>query len=284
MKIFAAIVLSFLLLACSKIEIEKVENNNPPHEQIVTAQMREGYVNRIYITLIGRKATETEFEAGLTLLGAEASEADRAKLVEQILSLPEYNTELYSVVRGDYLESVDTALIKSDYLLAVDQLKTATGSTREYWLIVENTLKKLVEIPALLDQNQIDIIEIHRRAVYNIYYDDINMGSENYVVATFQNFLFRYPTNVELENGKLMVDGFPASLFLKGGTSKEDFIQIFFDSDDYFEGQVINLYRKYLFENPDTEEMVTLTREFQATKDYKQLQINILSSDDYFFN
>ncbi len=284
MKIFAAIVLSFLLLACSKIEIEKVENNTPPHEQIVTAQMREGYVNRIYITLIGRKATEDEFEAGLSLLGESAMEADRASFVEQVLALPEYNKELYAVVRGDYLESVDTALIKRDYQQAVSALQTAQGSTREYWLIVEKTLKKLVEIPSLLDQNQIDIIEIHRRAVNNLYYDDINMGSENYVVATFQNFLFRYPTNVELENGKLMVDGFPASVFLKGGTSKDDFIEIFFDSDDYFEGQVINLYRKYLFENPDTEEMVTLTREFQATKDYKQLQINILSSDDYFFN
>ncbi len=284
MKTFVSILLTFLLLACTKIEIEKVENNQPPYEQIVTAQMREGYVNRLYITLVGRKATETEFETGLALLGEKALEVDRAKLVNDILSLPEYNKELYAVVRGDYLESVDTALIKRDYQQAVNALKTATGGSREYWLYVEKTLKKLVEIPALLNQNQIDIIEIHRRAVYNPYYDDINMGTENFVVATFQNFLFRYPTKVELENGKLMVDGYPASVFLKGGSSKDDFIQIFFDTDDYFEGQVINLYRKYLFANPATAEMVTLTKEFETSKDYKQLQINILSSDGYFFN
>ncbi len=284
MKIFISIALSLLLLACSKTEFEKVENNQPPNEQIVTAQMREAYVNRLYITLVGRKATQNEFDAALATLGEKALKDDRASLIAQIQTLPEYNRELYDVIRGDYLESVDTSLIKRDYQLAVDQLKNATGPTREYWLMVEETLRKLLEIPALLNQNQIDIIEIHRRSVYNIYYDDINMGTENFVVATFQNFLFRYPTNVELENGKQMVDGFPASLFLKSGTSKEDFIEIFFETDDYFEGQVINLYHKYLFENPETAIMVTLTKEFQATKDYKQLQINILSSDDYFFN
>lgn len=246
--------------------------------------MREGYVNRLYITLIGRKATPVEFSAALDMLGDDATKSKRANLINKVLTMPEYYREMYEIVRADYLESVDTAIIKQDYEQAVFELKSATGGAREYWLMVEKTLQKLLEIPEGLLQGTVDIIEIHKRAVNNPYYDDINMGTENFVVATFQNFLFRYPTGAELENGKLMVDSYPGSLFLKSGSSKDDFINIFFDTDDYFEGQVINLYRKYLFKNPNTAEMVDLTKEFESSRDYTQLQITILSSDEYFFN
>lgn len=284
MKIYKAIVLAFLVIGCSKTEIEEIDGNSPPAEQIVTAQLKESYVNRLYITLVGRKATSEEFDYALEVLDQEALIDDRASLVNSILALPEYNKELYAVVRGDYLESVDTAVIARDYKQAVEALKTATGGSKEYWLEVERTLEKLIEIPKLLDVKQIGIVEIHRRVVDNPYYDDINMGDENYVVATFQNFLFRYPTGVELESGKDMMAGNPASLFLQAGSSKFDFIDIFFKADDYYEGQVINLFRKYLFKNPSTEEMATYTNEFMMSKDYKQLQNNILSGDEYFFN
>ncbi|MDZ7847129.1 MAG: hypothetical protein U5L96_10360 [Owenweeksia sp.] len=76
-------------------------------------------------------------------------------------------------------------------------------------------LDAMLQIPGKLDSNLIDHIELHRRIIDNPYYDDINMGTENFVVATYQNFLFRYPTGVELEEAKKMVDGFPGSLFLQ---------------------------------------------------------------------
>lgn len=284
MKIFVSILLSGLLLSCSKFEIEEIPGNHPPAEQIVTAQLRESYVNRLFITLAGRKASPIEFEKSLQLLGEKAPAEGREKLLFSIFALPEYHIELYDIARADYLESVDTLLISQDYDIAVTALATATGLEREYWLYVKEQLQKLLEIPQQLNSGTIDIIEVHRRVVNNPYYDQINMGSENYVVATFQNFLFRYPTNVELSSAKLMVDGFPASLFLTAGNSRSDFIDIFFDTDDYYEGQVINLYRKYLFRDPETDEMAELTAKLQSNRDYQNLQLTILSSDEYFFN
>lgn len=284
MKILSTILLTLFLLGCSKYEIEKIEGNTPPIEQIVTEELRESYVNRIYITLAGRKATPQEFEAGINQLGEKAEAEDRRKFIQSIFTLSEYFHEMYKVARGDYLEGVDTATIGDDYRLAVWALQNAMGNEREYWLMVEAQLGPMVQISEQLLNDEIDIREVHRRAVNNIYYDDINMGSENYVVATFQNFLFRYPTNVELENAKQMVDGFPSSVFLETGGSRDDFINIFFDTDDYYEGQVINLYRKYLFRDPETEEMVELTKEYQGTGDYQALQTTILTNDEYFFN
>ncbi len=284
MKFLPATLLIFILIGCEKYEIETVSDNAPPAETVVTAEMKGNYANRLFITLAGRKAEPAEFDSALQILGDSATPAQREQLIQTLFDLPEYDFKLYQIARGDYLESVDTALISEDFERAVRELQTATGGSYEYWKYVAESLFLLMEIPQKLDSALIDNIEIHRRIINNIYYDEINMGTENFVVATFQNFLFRYPTNAELENASAMVDGNPSSLFLEAGASRLDFTDIFFSSDDYFEGVVVNLYRKYLFRDPETAEMLENTQTYMADRDYQKLQIKILSSDEYFFN
>lgn len=284
MKNIIYILLTFMLISCTKYEIEEVSGNTAPDEILVTQVMKEAYVNRLYISLTGRKASSSEFDSAMDELGTSADISSREAVVNLVFSTEDYTIRLYDIARGDYLESLDTAVIRSDYNQVVFALQTATGPTREYLLEAKAEFEALLEIPEGLIDHSIDVTEMYRRVVNNVYYDDINMGSENFVVATFQNFLFRYPTNVELENGTTMVDGQPSSVFLKAGNSKEDFIDIFFDTDDYAEGIVINLFRKYLFREPSTEEMYTWTNEFLLNKDFSQIQKSILTSDEYFFN
>lgn len=272
------------MLSCEKYEIQTIDGNQPPEEQVVTTDMKESYVNRSYITLLGRKADPQEFTSSVQMLGQNANQIARETLIDSIASKPEYTQQLYAIARADYLESLDTAVINSDYQQAVDALSTAMGNSREYWLDRVERIGALTRIPEELDGNLIDIIEVHKRVVNNPYYDNINMGTENFVVATFQHFVFRYPTNVELSECSSMVDGFPASLFFQAGSSKEDFLEIFFGSDDYFEGQVINLYRKYLFRTPDNIELLPAMTAYQQNLEYLVLQKQILASDEYFFN
>ena len=278
------ILLILMSFGCTKKEIEEVSGNKVPSEMVVTQAMKNAYVNRLYISLTGRKPTNAELSLALQGLGNLAGKSSRAIVVDQIFSKEEYSVRLYDVARGDYLESVDTALIRTDYEDVVYALQSATGPNRDYYLEVEQELKALLEIPMGLLDESMSVSEMYRRIVNNIYYDEINMGTENFVVATFQNFLFRYPTNVELQNAKAMVDGNPASIFLQAGNSKVDFIDIFFDTDDYAEGLVINLYRKYLFRDPSTQEMYSETDLFINNGDYREIQKRILISDEYFFN
>ena len=284
MKKLGLIILIFTLVSCTKYEIETIDGNQPPDETVITTDMREAYVNRLYITLLGRKANADEFAASLKVLGSQASRSDRELLIDSLASKEDYLQQLYTIARADYLESVDTATIRYDYEQAVMILQNSTGNSREYWLDRVERIGRLLRIPGQLDSNLIDIIEVHRRVVDNPYYDDINMGTENFVVACFQNFLFRYPTDVELDECSDMVDGFPASLFFQAGSSKEDFINIFFSSDDYYEGQVVNLYRKYLFRQPTTNEVSIKMADYAQNLNYLTLQKEILASDEYFFN
>ena len=278
------IILIIILMSCEKYEIETIDGNQPPDEVVVTSNMKEAYVNRLFITLLGRKAEPVEFTESVQMLGEFATKDSREALIDSLAVQPEYLHELYAIARADYLESVDTATIRTDYNQAVDALKVTTGNAREYWLDRVERIGALLRIPGQLDSNLIGIIEVHRRVINNPYYDNINMGTENFVVATFQHFLFRYPTNVELSESSKMVDGLPASLFFQAGSSKEDFLEIFFDSDDYFEGQVINLFRKYLFRTPDNQELLPIMNSYQQDLLYLDMQKQILASDEYFFN
>lgn len=284
MKNILYISLVFILLSCSKYEIEEVSGNQPPSEKLITQEMKEAYINRLYITLTGRKPSSTDFASATDYLNVDDGVDGRAQVIEDVMSSQDYTIRLYDIARADYLESVDTSLIRSDYEQALYILQTATGPTKEYFEEVAAELKSLLEIPDGLISGAVDVTEVHRRLVNNMYYDDINMGTENFVVATFQNFLFRYPTNVELENASAMVDGVPGSVFLQAGNSKLDFIDIFFNTDDYAEGVVITLYRKYLFRDPSTAEMYNDTQAYLSDMDYGTLQQKLLSSDEYFFN
>ena len=58
-------------------------------------------------------------------------------------------------------------------------------------------------------------------------------------------FLSRYPTEDEEKRSIEMVDGFGTVIFGKEGSSKGDFITLFFDSDDYLEGQVSEIYSDF---------------------------------------
>ena len=107
------------------------------------------------------------------------------------------------------------------------------------------------------------------------------MGTENFVVSTFQNFLFRYPSDAELLNGKTMVDGDNAILFLVIGKSKTDYLNIFFTSDDYYEGQVRNAFRKYLFREPSPAEIALYADVYKTGDNYSLLQKEIFALDEY---
>ena len=97
----------------------------------------------------------------------------------------------------------------------------------------------------------------------------------------FQHFLFRYPTVQELDDGREMVDGFQSIAFLQIGDSKEDYMDIFFASGDYFEGQVRSLFLKYLFREPTSGELLPLVTAYRSNLDYFLLQAEILSLDEY---
>lgn len=260
-----------------------VPDNTLPPDGTISNIVVESYVNRAYISVLGRKAEPDEFaSAEVTLRADNLSPTNREAFLQTIIGTDEYYDNLFEVGRSLYMNSIDTTDIQ-DQIFLFGLLLQDPQYADIYPVIIDerNRMELVLDIPADLKSGSLNVVEMHNRLIYNYIYDQINMGTQNFVISMFQNFLLRYPSGEELENSELMINGFPSQIFLESGRDKMDFMRIFFESGDYYEGQVRDAYSRFLFREPDTEEKESLSTEFKDTNDYAGLLITILSTDEY---
>lgn len=269
--------------SCKKYDEAVVADNTAPPDLTISNTTIENYVNKSYISLLGRKPDSIEFSNSVaTLKQNNLSATNRNAFLNQVLSKPEYEVHLFDINNIELLNNLDTNEFTNKIVLS--QLLLSDSTYINYWPILQMEIARLLLAQQILPQLQngnASVIDLHRVFVDNYFYDQINMGSLNFVVSMYQHFLRRYPTENELNNGISMVDGDYAIAFQKTGNSKTDFITIFFASNDYYEGQVRDLYLRYLFREPTSSESATLTIQYKNSNDYKQLQQTILSTDEF---
>lgn len=287
MKIIAHLFLSvFLLLlsnSCKKTENIVVPNNVAPPDLTIPNSVKENYINKVYISVLGREPITAELDVAFSILNQNnLSTANRKQFLDTVFANNVYYDRLYQIARADLLNNLDTTEIT--FYMALFQSLLTNPAYQYAWPQLDFEYKRLDttrRITTQLHSETISVVEMHRRCVNNYFYDQINMGTENFVVSMFQNFLFRYPTQAELLQGKTMVDGQNAILFYQSGKTKFDFLRIFFSSDNYFEGQVRDLYIRYLFRNPNSAETSTAMVKYKNSNNYKELQKDILATDEY---
>jgi len=276
--LFSVIIIS----SCTKIEDVIVVDNILPPDYTIENTTIENYINKLYISTIGREPTEIEFSNDFSILReSDISLESREIVIDGILNKEEYYNNLFKLESEHLLLGLDTADINLNIFIINILLTTAHGLDSIYFVDALERMLKLQEVLPGLGNGTISNIEMHKRMVNNNFYDEINMGTENFVVSMFQSFMQRYPTLSELENGKLMVNDNNASLFFIAGNGKEDFINIFIESDEYFTGQTNILFNRYLFRNPNSEESINFSLDYINSQDYKLLQRRILSTNEF---
>ncbi len=271
------------IASCKKSEEVTVPNNTSPTDNTISELTKRSYINKVYISILGREPNTTELATDLSILNSGNFSAEKRNLfLENVLNKPGYAFRNWIIASNELLNGTDTADVHQFILIYTALLGNSTF--QNLWPAIEverQKLQRLYAVPGALEGDSLDIIGMHRRCVFNYFYDQINMGTSNFVTATFQNFLYRYPSDAELSNGINMVDGFNAALFFQTGNSKQDFMDIFFTSDNYFEGQVRALFLRYLFRQPSSAEMTSFAIKYKASRDYKALQKGILALDEY---
>ena len=272
-----------LVFSCSKDSTELIPNNVAPPDYTVDRVIKENYINKLYISILGREPSTNEFNSARNLLGDEVTQESRELLVESVQAKEEYYDNMFNIIRQDLINGVDTNQIREDYIDGFEEALENSDDPFEIQEIEEGLVKLYLLYNSTddLKSNDATITEIQARCVDNFIYDEINMGSFNYVVSIYQNFLHRYPTEYEIENGVNMLDDEQAVCFGGNGNSKSDFNDLFFNHDGFYEGQVINIYNRILFRDPSSSESYELTTLFKTDKDYKELQKRILITDEY---
>lgn len=282
-KFLLASFLGLSFYSCTKHEDEIISGNTPPPDYTQPASLRVSFINKSYISLLGREPNASEYDAAKSSLdAANFSKNARKSLIEGIVAQEEFYDREFELYGNDLLNSTDTSEV-TGMILTYEFLLTNT-TYQEYWPAIQveiNRLEALLAVPEGLKNGTVSLKEMQRRCVDNYFFDQINMGSLNFVLACFQHLLLRNPTEFEKTEGVKMVDGFDAILFLTAGQSKTEFENIFFDSDDYYEGQVKLAFYRFLLRLPSSEEEAYYNNMLKTSIDYKALFIELLSTDEY---
>ncbi len=278
-----ALLIGLLFLSCNKTEEKIIGDNNPPADNTIPASLRINFINKIYISLIGREPETSEFnDADLVLRNSNFSIASRKTIIQEILNQDAFLDREFEIYRNDLMSGIDTAEI-SDLITTFEFLLTNSTYIQQ-WPQIEIEKARLISlfnVGSELKNGNITLVEMQRRCVDNYYFDQLNMGSLNFVIACFQNLLLRNPTQFEQTEGVKMLDGFNGILFLQTGESKAQFQQIFFQSDNYYAGQIKLNFLRFMLRLPNSEEEVYFSSRLKSEGNIKSVLIDLLSLDEY---
>ena len=256
---------SFFLLSCQNPGI-----HHSPDDLVLS-----NFLNKSYIYEFGRKPYANELKDASSFFEKNRfTQSSREEYLMKVSASNEYKLYLYQLARNDLMNFIfnpDTGEIQNTINVWTRMYPNEYGR-REI-----ARLKKLKTISPDLLSGSLDNIGLQKRLVHNSYYDFINMGTENFVISIYNNFLDRSPTKYELTQDKMMVDSSDAVFLGVHGHSKEDFVALFFESYPYYEGQVRMLYKRYYFSEPSPEYLAYLTLEYYKKRDFRRLEAELLS-------
>jgi hypothetical protein len=285
------------LFACKK-DADIISNNNAPYYAEIPTILLENYVNRIYIDLIGREPLDIEMDIDVQYLrDADVTLESRDSLIYKLQFDTtyiegdssykfSYYHRMYDMIKVRLLEGASNAYISQD--LGIYYQSYVVDSVNGNML---DANKKLLEYHKLNNvliaelqyyNGIIEINEMHRRMIYNSVYDNINMNTFNFINATFDNLLFRFPTPYEFDEVYLMINDNTAQIVLgSSGNNKENFSSIICTSREFYEGVIIWAYGTLLAREPSTQEIDFLMQSFYQNHDFQWVQRQIMKTDEY---
>ncbi len=263
-----------------------ISNNDPPPYTGVSAVQITNYINKLYIDLLGRAPGQAELSAGIDyLIDHDLSDSAKDTLIAQLMDQKEYYKVFFSTTSADFINAVDSATI--DYQIQiikliyyVDSLDGNSGNFI-YYQYELNRLYRLQDITHHFMTGTVTINEYFAAFLDNYFYDQVNMGSENFVKGSFSDLFRRIPTESELTNGVTMVDNNPALLFMKDGDSKGDYISIVTTNHEFYEGLVIKAYSQLLLRDATSQELTIGTSSLELSNDYPAFQKQLMKSIEY---
>ncbi|MEL7341190.1 MAG: hypothetical protein AAGM67_11960, partial [Bacteroidota bacterium] len=128
----------------------------------------------------------------------------------------------------------------------------------------------------------IPINEMVARMLNNEIYDEINMNSINFIMASFDNLFFRFPTQSEFDQSFPIIENDQSNIiFGQPASNKTEYISVLTNSREFHEGMIRWAYIILMAREPETEEIVAEMDAFFENKDFQLLQQNILIKDEY---
>ena len=275
------ILLSLLLASCARDNIVPVDNL--PADSTITQIELENYINKTHIALLNRKPTQAELTQSLQQLDVDRyNRSIRDTYVLGIQDLDRSKWAIWQFLSDRILDGIDTTQVRESadiFQYRVDN--SGSQNEKDYWQwLLDRTNNNLVALEGWYNQDS-TYNSLVGWMVRMPIYDEINMGTENFVVSIYQHFYHRYPTDHELTQASKMVDRQWGLLYGVNGNSKADFLNIFLNQGEFQQGLIINAFESYLNRIPTTIESDKYHHHLNNGWDYLKLQRYLLTSSEF---
>lgn len=298
-KYTLAILVAVLMFAsCKKTENRTYPNNDAVNPHRVPTIKVENYVNRLFIDLVGRSALEAEMatetdilkEAGLSKQARmdliSKLQNDTAAVIGDSSYNIAYNQRLYDIMKSRMCEgAADNEFTRfvglAQFALTVARLEG--DSVRVYAALEQiERNQKVVEGKVEMRNGEITINELFARLMNNNVYDYINMNSFNFVNASFDDLFMRFPTQEEFDIAYEIIErNQVGGLFGGFASTKAEYCKLLTESDEFYEGLIRWTYETLMGREATSQEVVNHFSKIIINKDFKQLQMDILITDEY---
>lgn len=299
MNRYSIILLGFLFAACQEPgEVIFIgDNTSPPYSGVDELTVRN-FINRAFIDLIGREALDSEMENELNYL--QLQELDPLAIDSFLLKLQQDTTlrsggisyrqawawQLYVRAKGRIIEGEADDEIEFDISQLEQKYVKDSLLGNEIGMAFAN--QEILKLQAVLDAAKeievahLPLSELYRRMIFNEIYDEINMGSFNYVNATFDDLFFRFPTEAEFEAGFEVIEYNRSRIVLGVNCqSKREYAEVLTNSREFHEACIEADFLSFLGRTASQEEILELLPILYVEQDYEQVQRIIMKTKDY---
>lgn len=292
----------FLLLpfsACKKSSEERVVPNNEaiiPHK--VSTIKIENFINRSYIDLLGRTALEEELATWADSLKAgNLSKQSRIDFISTLQTDSTYREGDSSYRHAFYQRIYDLAKARLCEGAADGEFTRYVGLA-EFAILQARLNGDSIAVFRLLDQikrnqavvdsriayrkGEITINEMFARLLDNNVYDVINMNSFNFVNASFDDLLYRFPSKAEFDIAYGIIQNNELGVLFNGAASnKSEYCELITQSNDFYEGLIKWAYIILLARDPSPQEVANFYTDLRSTGDFPHLLMKIMITDEY---
>ncbi|MBO6517662.1 MAG: hypothetical protein JJ975_14040 [Bacteroidia bacterium] len=295
---FGVVFLSLFQVSCKETEDRTIENNTALGPHRISTIKIEGYVNRLFIDLVGRSPLETELARETNFLkDAQLSVTAREELIVKLQSdttevigdssyAIAYNQRLYDIMKSRMLEGAEDgefSALASNARFTLNKARL-NGDSIGVYKAMEKIERNMAVINGKreLRKGNITINQLFARMMDNEIYDEINMNTFNFVNASFDDLFFRFPSQNEFDIAyAIIANNEPGGLFGGFASTKKGYCQLLTESDEFYEGLIQWTYNTLLARSATTQEVVNHFENLVLTGDFKQLQKEILRTDEY---
>jgi hypothetical protein len=282
-KIVLFLSLIAIVSGCKKTETVSISNNYPPPDYTLENIVYESYINKSYILALGSEPDSIELQAALNILKpAGLGGNSRERFLNLVFANPKYRNHVFTELNVELLNNLDTNEISNT--IGIYNYVLGDSTFMFSWpvaLYEKDRLLQLQTAPTFYVNGTLSYARLQNRMLNNYFYDQINMGTLNFVNTSFKQILDRNPTIQEQQAGVSMCDGFNASLFLTSGYSKDEYLNIIFNQNDYYEATVKKVYRKYLLRDPKSLEMVQGTQLYKSSQNFESIQKAVMVTNEF---